>query len=209
MGSVPSEPLQKTSTSCGWGWLPGGLVFMRFLLGPMLLLLALTGINNFWIIIALVVGFLSDVFDGIVARRLGVATESLRVADSWVDGVYYLCIATAVWLLHADVIKDFRWPLLIVLSTLLLSWVIEVLKFGRLASYHAYAAKLWGITLFAASVSLLGFGYGGICLWLVVVVGVLGHLEGIAMTLVLPRWTHDVTGLPHALRLRHQIMDVS
>jgi hypothetical protein len=37
-----------------------------------------------------------------------------------------------------------------------------------------------------------------------VIVGVLGHLEGIAMTLVLPHWTHDVSGLPEALRLRRQ-----
>ncbi|HET8575770.1 MAG TPA: hypothetical protein VFO18_01630 [Methylomirabilota bacterium] len=37
---------------------------------------------------------------------------------------------------------------------------------------------------------------------LMLVEGVASNLECIAMTLVLPRWTHDVPSLGHALRLR-------
>lgn len=188
-------------------WLPTTLVLTRLLLGPVLLLLALVRAPNLWFVLPLVLGFLSDIFDGVVARRLGVATERLRVADSWADAAYYGCVAGAAWWLHAPLILSFRWLLAVVLSTLTLSWLVEVWKYGRIASYHAYAAKLWGITLFAASVALLGFGVAGVWLWSAVIVGVLGHLEGVAMTLVLPHWTHDVSGLPEALRLRRRSRD--
>ncbi len=43
---------------------------------------------------------------------------------------------------------------------------------------------------------------GGITLTLVGIVGTIHTLEEIAMTLILPRWTHDVLSIVHALKLR-------
>ena len=40
--------------------------------------------------LVLILGFVSDVYDGIVARRFGVATTGLRRLDSAVDTVFYL-----------------------------------------------------------------------------------------------------------------------
>ena len=48
----------------------------------------------------LVLGFTSDVYDGIVARRFGVATAGLRRLDSGVDTVFYLAAAFCLWRLH-------------------------------------------------------------------------------------------------------------
>ena len=41
------------------------------------------------------------------------------------------------------------------------NWGVAMLKFHRAMSFHAYSSKLWGLSLFAASVSLLGFSYAG------------------------------------------------
>jgi phosphatidylglycerophosphate synthase len=62
--------------------IPVLLVATRFLLGPILLFLATQGATGGWFLLGITAAFLSDVFDGIIARRLGVATERLRVADS-------------------------------------------------------------------------------------------------------------------------------
>ena len=182
--------------------IPGGLVFSRFLAAPVLLWAALAGQSPFWLVGILVYVFLSDIFDGMIARRLQVATARLRVADSWADTLFYVCIALAVWWLHRALLGPFLVSLLFVLTLMAVNWAVAMLKFHRALSFHAYSSKLWGLSLFAASVSLLGFSYAGGFLWAAIGIGIAGHLEGFAMTLILPRWAHDISGIPEALRRR-------
>ncbi len=182
--------------------IPAALVASRLLAGPVLLWAALAGTGRFWLVGILVYVFLSDVFDGVIARRLRVVTARLRVADSWADTLFYACVALAVWGLHRALLAPFLVPLLIVLGLMGVNWGAAMLRFHRALSFHAYSSKLWGLSLFAASVALLGFSYAGWFLWAAVAVGIAGHLEGFAMTLILPNWAHDVSGIPEALRLR-------
>ncbi len=58
--------------------LPLALTLLRAGLAPVVVALALAWPNGVAFGACLVVAFLSDVFDGIVARRLGVATATLR-----------------------------------------------------------------------------------------------------------------------------------
>ena len=51
-------------------------------------------------------GFLSDVYDGILARRWGTETAALRVADSAADTVFYLGVLSAVIARHWPVLRD-------------------------------------------------------------------------------------------------------
>ncbi len=182
--------------------MPMALVASRFLAGPALLWAALTRQSSAGLIGILIYVFLADVFDGVIARRLQIVTEVLRVADSWADTSFYFCVAVAAWWLHRALLVPFFAPLMAVLALVAINWALAMAKFHRAMSFHAYSSKLWGLSLFAASVALLGFSTTGVWLWAAVVVGILGHLEGMAMILILPRWAHDVSGIPHALRLR-------
>ena len=185
--------------------IPGALVLSRLVAGPVLLGAALTGQSRFWMVGILVYVFLSDVFDGVIARRLNVVTARLRVADSWADTGFYICVALSVWRLHRALLGPFFFPLLIVTALMAVNWTVAMLKFRRALSFHAYSSKLWGLSLFAASVSLLGFSHAGLFLWAAITVGIAGHLEGFVMTLILPRWAHDVSGIPEALRQRAEV----
>jgi len=182
--------------------LPVFLVILRFCLGPTVFWMAHQGLPRPWIFAAVAVASLSDLMDGIIARRLKVATERLRVADSWVDTWYYVWIAVTVWQLRPDVVWAYRFPLLSVLGMQLLCRAIDLLKYRRFATYHAYTAKAWGFALFFATAALLAFDHIGPTLWLAVVMGWVSLIEGIAITLILPHWTHDVLSVWHALRLR-------
>ena len=73
-------------------YLPFALTTLRLLLGPVALFCALTNISRGIYMPILVAGTLSDIFDGILARRLGVATPALRRYDSITNVVYYLFI---------------------------------------------------------------------------------------------------------------------
>lgn len=182
--------------------LPLYLVITRFLISPLLLWDAIDGKTSIWFIVGFVYAFLSDIFDGIIARRFGVSTAKLRQADSWADVCLYLCIAISLWLVNPEAIVAFSMPLSLVIFVQLIWWIVNLLKYGKPASYHTYSAKLWGITLFIATIALFGFNYAGLALWLAIIVGIIHTVEEIAMTLILPHWTHDVLSILHALRLR-------
>jgi CDP-diacylglycerol--glycerol-3-phosphate 3-phosphatidyltransferase len=133
----------------------------------------------------------SDVYDGIVARRFGVATAGLRRLDSAVDTVFYLAAAFCLWRLHPDAIVSHRWLIAAVIGTLVVNHAFELWKFGREASYHAWLAKAWGASLFAALIFLFVAGND----WLLTValwVGIASHTENFLITLMLPEWRHDV-----------------
>lgn len=186
--------------------LPTVLVVSRFLISPFLLWDALNSQTSIWFIVSYVAAFISDIFDGVIARRLGVSTAQLRQADSWADVCLYLCIAASVWLVHPDVVIAFSMPLLLVVFVQLLWWAVNLVKYRKPASYHTYSAKLWGLTLFVAVIALFGFNYAGAALWVAILVGIIHTVEEIAMTLLLPVWTHDVLSIVHALRLRKSLV---
>lgn len=84
----------------------------------------------------------------------------------------------------------------------MLKWLLDPVNFRRVTNYHAYSAKLFGLSLFLALVALFASG-GADALWLLVILtGTLCMTEEMAMTLILPRWTFDVSGVREALRMR-------
>ncbi|MBH8553194.1 CDP-alcohol phosphatidyltransferase family protein [Nostocaceae cyanobacterium CENA357] len=187
--------------------IPSSLILFRFLISPFLLWDAWDGKTSVWFIVGFVLAFLSDILDGIIARKLGVSTANLRQADSWADVCLFSSIFISAWLGYQDILMAYPTPLLMVVIAQLIWWVINLVKYGKPASYHTYSAKLWGITLFIAIISLFGFDYAGITLWLTCIVGTIHSLEEILMTLILPVWTHDVLSIFHAFKLRQQLLE--
>jgi CDP-diacylglycerol--glycerol-3-phosphate 3-phosphatidyltransferase len=181
---------------------PALLVALRFALGPLLFLDAFDGATGPWFLPGLAAAFLSDIFDGVLARRLALATMGLREADGRADVWFYGWVVASAWQSHRPVILASALPILLMLGAQLLAWLIDWRKYRRFSNYHAYSAKLWGITLFIATVALFGFGVGGPFFWVAAVAGVACAAEEIAITLTLSTWTCDVPSLIHARRLR-------
>lgn len=182
--------------------IPSLLVALRCVIAPLLVWEALGGETGLVFVALYVVAVLSDIFDGVIARRLGISTATLRSADSWADRWLYVCVAIAAWFAHNEVIMAFRIPLLVVLGLQGLGWMVNLAKYGKPACYHTYSAKLWGISLLVAAIALFGWGYGGIILWIAILLGCIHTVEEIGMTLILPTWHHDILSMVHALRLR-------
>ena len=128
------------------------------MLAPLLLLAVHLRAPAVIYVAALVAGFVSDVLDGMVARRAGVATSFLRRLDSVVDIVFYLAVAYAAWLLYPGQLRPLAVPILALIGGELVNFVVARVKLGREASYHAWSAKAWGLTLFASLVVLFGIG---------------------------------------------------
>jgi phosphatidylglycerophosphate synthase len=188
--------------SAAWRHAPILLTALRAGLAPVLVVLAHGPPARGAFAICLTAGFLSDVFDGILARRLGVATSALRRLDSIADTIFYVGALYALWRISPGAILA-RAPALAVLVVLeAIRYGFDWLKFRREASYHMWSSKAWGIALFGAFLSLLGLGRDGVIVDVAIYVGIAADLEGLAISWILPRWRSDVPTFVHALRAR-------
>ena len=181
---------------------PLALTLSRVALAPVVVWLALDYPSHAAFGVCLTVAFLSDVFDGIIARRLKVATAKLRRLDSAADTLFYLAATFAAWRLHPQVLLSFLPGLIVLVALELLRYGFDWQKFGREASYHMWSSKLWGIALFVAFLSLLAFNASPVAVGAAIVVGIIADLEGLAISMLLKNWQADVPTIVHAWRIR-------
>jgi len=144
----------------------------------------------------------SDVFDGILARRWGVATTAMRRWDSNVDTIFWLAaIGTLVVLHHAWFLPKWPW-LALVLILEALTYAVSWFRFHKEPATHSLAAKFWSLILFALLVECSLRGSGDIFWYPCLVGAILVRLEVIAILLTLRAWASDVPHFKAALALR-------
>lgn len=184
--------------------IPVALIIFRLTLAPIILgLVYFFGDESRMIVIALMyLGLLSDIFDGIVARELGVSSQRLRRFDSQADLVFWLSIGISSWMLHPEVFRDHKISIICIFVMEGMCYLISIIKFGKETCTHAFLSKLWGVTLLIAFTSLIGFDHSGLPFLLAVVLGLLSHIDRILITLILPVWTYDIPSFYHAYLIR-------
>ena len=182
--------------------LPLALILLRAALGPVVVVLALAHPNNAQFATCLTLAFLSDYFDGVIARHLGIATAGLRRLDSIADSIFYVAALFAAWHLRSELLVSYLPSLAALLALEAARYAIDYRKFGKEASYHMWSSKLWGIALFSGFFALLVNEVAGWPVSLAIYIGLVADIEGLAISLVLPRWQADVPTIFHAIRLR-------
>jgi phosphatidylglycerophosphate synthase len=178
------------------------LTALRAMLAPVIVLLCFFAPLPSAFAGCLIVALLSDIFDGVLARRLGIATATLRRLDSMADTLFYIACVFAAWHLYPEAITRHAGSLAVLIALELVRYIVDVLKFRREASYHMWSSKIWGIALFVGFFSLLVFGWSGIAVSFAIYVGIVADSEGLVISLLLPQWHADVPTFLHALRLR-------
>ena len=187
--------------------IPWAMVVFRAIAGAIIPLLAWKLPSpELWLGLLATAGFLSDVYDGILARRWGTATAPLRLADSAIDTLFYLGILAAVILRHGSALRERSWLLAGLLALEAARHLFDWLKYRRMASYHTYASRLWGALLASATIALLCFNSAFFLLTFALAWGILCDLEGLLISILLPEWKHDVKSIPRAFALRREML---
>ena len=177
--------------------IPWSMTLGRVLFAPLLIWLVAHHRTGWPVATCILLETLLDVFDGIVARRLGVATPLLRRMDSLVDTIFYIAVLYCAAAYHLAALRQ-RWPLLgLLLALEAARYIFDYVKFHREAAYHMYSAKAWGLVLGAAVIALLAFDRAGWLLSAALVVGIVSDCEGLAISLLLHESVEDV---PHVFR---------
>ncbi|PKH51258.1 CDP-alcohol phosphatidyltransferase [Tenacibaculum sp. Bg11-29] len=186
---------------------PLSLILFRLLLAPIILLLAYFIGENAKIIIVILMylGLISDILDGIIARKQNISSPKLRRMDSQTDMVFWVSIGLATWILYPKLISDNSIVIWTILGMELACYAISFIKFKKETCTHAFLSKIWGITLLIAFTSLIGFNHAGIPFYSAVIIGLISHIDVILIILILPKWTHDIPSAYHAYLIRKNI----
>ena len=184
--------------------IPYLLIAIRFLFAPIIFFLAyLKDEESRFIILTLMfIGLLTDIFDGIIARKVGVSTEKLRRLDSQVDLVFWLSLGFAAYFINPEVIKYHWQSIAIVFIMEALCYIISMVKFKKETCTHAWLSKLWGLSLLIAFTYLIGFQQAGWAFYLAIILGLVSHIDVILIILILPKWQYDVPSCYHAWSIR-------
>ena len=182
--------------------LPDLLISFRVALGPVMIVLSYLSTRGLVMTCCIGLALLSDVFDGYLARRWNLATVRLRRRDTRADTFFYSCVAAVILLHYPDVLSK-RWLLIAGLATAeVVQHVFAAAKYGKHASYHSWISRIWGLMMATAMIGLLGFRMDNWYLDLTIAWGIVCNLQGLAMSLLLDEWHHDVPTLFHAWKLR-------
>jgi len=187
--------------------IPYLLILFRFLLAPTILLISyLIGERGTYLVLVLMfLGLFSDIFDGIIARKMKIDTERMRRLDSQTDLIFWLSIAWSCYVIYPELIKANLIGVVALLLMEALCYAISFIKFKKETCTHAFISKMCGITLLITFTSLLGFAYGGWILTICIVLGLISQIDVILIILFLPKWTHDIPSFYHAILIRKGI----
>ncbi|GAA4151160.1 hypothetical protein GCM10022217_04760 [Chryseobacterium ginsenosidimutans] len=185
--------------------IPYILIAVRFILAPIILLLAYfkEEESRFLILILMYFGLLTDIFDGIIARKVGVSSEKLRRLDSQTDLIFWLSLGFASYFLNPELIKNEWKGILLIFIMEALCYLVSFLKFGKETCTHAFLSKMWGLSLLIALTYLIGFQETGWAFYLTIVLGFISHIDVILIILLLPKWQYDVPSSYHAWKIRN------
>lgn len=187
---APAAPLVLIYSRLALG---GGLVALGYGQGPRW---------GTWAVALLALGVLTDVLDGMVARRLGVSTERLRRLDSTIDQAFWALAVLAAYLGCPGFFRAYAAPLLALLAAEVLIYAVSFVKFRREVATHTFGAKAWVLVSLAALGQLYLSCAAGWLFWACIGLGLLSRLEIVGILLVLRTWTTDVPTLYHARQLR-------
>ncbi|MDI6775249.1 MAG: CDP-alcohol phosphatidyltransferase family protein [Verrucomicrobiota bacterium] len=172
----------------------------RLAMSPILVMLAY-GDERALFVAGFGAALVSDVADGLLARRLRIESEGGARLDSWSDLAMYLTASAGVCMLVPHIVRREA----IMLAAMGVGYAVPILygflKFRRLTSYHAWSAKLSAVLVACAILAMLLFEQTW-PLWIAGPVFLASSVEEIGITATLPQWRANVLSMWHARRLR-------
>lgn len=184
--------------------IPVALIISRLLLAGLFIVTSLCRIElSSWLVIGLFsYALLSDIFDGIIARRLNVSTPFLRRLDSFVDQVFWLSAAVAMFIKCPGFWQEHSRKIILLLCFEAFTYVVSFWKFRKEVATHAIASKIWTLSLFATMVQVMVSCHSDLLFEICFYGGVMTRFEIIVILLFLREWTNDVPSFYHAVQLR-------
>lgn len=100
---------------------------------------------------------LSDAFDGLVARKLGIQSSFGSALDSLSDLLFYGVMAAKLFPTFQRLLLPYQWVIIAVPTALhFIAYIICAIKFNRFSAIHTYANKALGLLVYAFPFCFIG-----------------------------------------------------
>ncbi|MAE62264.1 MAG: hypothetical protein CMJ49_13025 [Planctomycetaceae bacterium] len=176
--------------------IPVTLVVFRLAVGPTLIALALTNCRGLIFLPFLIAGTLSDIFDGIIARKLNIDTPALRRADSLADVIYYVCVLITACLVNQPTVRAGLPIIAAVIALEILCIAVSLIKFSTMPATHSYLAKAYGLVLVTVFIALITFDVSSpLWLYALLAAALIVDIEVILIMLISKRPPIDVKSI--------------
>jgi len=179
--------------------IPNLITTYRLLMVPVILYFAISGREKLFVIF-LVINLVSDIIDGYIARRFKMETEIGAKLDSFADNFNYVLAFIGFYIFKIDDFGPHILSLIIFFSMLLMTVIVPLIKFRRFPSYHIYTTKIGGYIQGAFFICLFTIGFITPFYYFMIIWGILGAIECIAIDMVIPEMRSNVKGLYWVLK---------
>ncbi len=173
---------------------PNLLSFYRLLMFPVILYLALTG-KETWFVILLVINLISDILDGNIARLFNQRTRFGAALDNVADMGTYVLALLGIFLFRWEEVRPHAWLLYLFLAIFVLSYIVAFIRFGKVPGLHLYSAVTAGYVQGVFFFILFVWGFYAWMYYLAVVWGIIAYIEKILVLLRIDDIKPGVKGL--------------
>ena len=143
----------------------------------------------------LLIAFLTDAIDGILARRLKIVTKRGAHLDSVGDRLTLLAAFLGVWFFEKSFVLDKIELILIPASLYLIQSLVAFIRFRSGTSFHTYSAKITFLLLAVFTLWLFFFGFEPALFYFTLIVGITNLIEENILTIIVRGPRVDIKGL--------------
>lgn len=151
------------------------------------------------------ISFFTDAIDGTLARRFHVESRWGSMIDSIADDLTILMAVIAAFRFKPEFIENQILPILILVGLYLVQTGLAVARYGKITSFHTYAAKIAAVFQGLFLVLLFILPEPPIVLfYFLFITTVIDLVEEIILVIVLPDWQRNVKGLYWVLKKKQE-----
>lgn len=122
---------------------PNAISFYRLISFPVVLVLALLGKEQ-WFVVLISINLVSDIVDGFIARTFNIVTKFGAAVDNLADIGTYILALYGLFAFRWQEVQPHAWLLYIFLSVFVLSYIVAFARFGKVPGLHLYSAVAAG-----------------------------------------------------------------
>jgi phosphatidylglycerophosphate synthase len=176
------------------------ITLYRIVAAPVILILLFTDHYNLykWL---LLVSFFTDIADGFLARRYNANTVIGAKLDSIGDDLTILAAIIGLIKLRYEFVTEHSFLFILIISLFVIQLVFSLFRYGKISSFHTYAAKISALLQGVFLLSIFFFKEPiYILFYLAAYITIIDLIEEIILVYILPKWKNDVKGLYWVLK---------
>jgi CDP-diacylglycerol--glycerol-3-phosphate 3-phosphatidyltransferase len=161
-------------------YIPNILSVLRIILSVILILII--SIRIAFLAVYITIG-ITDVLDGMIARKFGYESDFGARLDSIADFIFYLMLIFVFLNLFSSILEvEHKVALIVIISIRLINMLLTKLKYKKIVFVHTITNKISGFIVFLVPMVLL-FTQQGIVIWTILIIVFIAGTEELLITI--------------------------